>query len=173
MTAMSSATPSSSLPPRASAFIQGAVTATLAIVSAVMITGAKSPGSDLQDIRVEQLVLKVDDGTWRRIHVEAGPLLDGPSVLATASQTVDRRQPRRPSGSPSPLATRPGGQADHASPLAALALRDHRGQPRLMLMLDEQDRPVLMVLDHRGRPARQIRLDRLPEPVAQWAAAAR
>ena len=42
-----------------------------------------------------------------------------------------------------------------------------------MLMLDEQDRPVLMVLDHRGRPARQIRLDRQPEPVAQWAAAAR
>ena len=33
-----------------------------------------------------------------------------------------------------------------------------------MLMLDEQDRPVLMVLDHRGRPARQIRLDRLPNP---------
>ena len=49
-----------------------------------MITGAKSPGSDLQDIRVEQLVLKVDDGTWRRIHVEAGPLLTAPSVLATA-----------------------------------------------------------------------------------------
>lgn len=149
---------------RTAAFVQGAVTATAAIVGTLVVTEARSPSASFESLTVDRLQLRDGEGRLHRIHPQRLALAvddeDSPGRMppywVKASPTrADRpaHEPGRVTGASMP--------ATLSRDAHAITVKDTQGHPRMVFTLDEGGTPMLVVLDPQGRPLQAHPLDRL------------